>query len=163
MTAHTPVYGLEYIVEGEPLRNARLALENNAKSVEAALLLGGVAAPGATDLLTLSGRVNLLESTAWANLSLASGVTNLGGEFQTAQIRKVGDRVELRGVLAAKPAGTILATIPAGMRPPATSILSSNTDATTSNSVYVYPDGRLTKVQGGNSFTPLLGMFWFTS
>lgn len=69
MTAKTPVYQLEYIVEGESARNARGALERNAKSIEAALVAGGVTPPGASDLAALAGRVAALEAiTAWADL-----------------------------------------------------------------------------------------------
>lgn len=62
MTAKTPVYQLEYIVQGEPIRNTRLALENNAKSIEAALIARGVAAANAPDVLAVSGRVSKLEA-----------------------------------------------------------------------------------------------------
>lgn len=62
MTATTPVFQLEYIVEGEPLRNARPALENNAKTIEAALLRGPASPPNAQDLATVAGRVTSLES-----------------------------------------------------------------------------------------------------
>jgi hypothetical protein len=63
VTAKTPVYELEYIVQGEPLRGARLALENNAKTIEAALVRGGIAPPAAQDLATLAGRVTATEAT----------------------------------------------------------------------------------------------------
>lgn len=69
MTAKTAVYGLEYIVEGEPLRGARLALENNAKTIEAALVLGGIAPPAAQDLATLAGRVTAAEQLAAASIN----------------------------------------------------------------------------------------------
>lgn len=78
MTAHTPIYGLEYIEEGEPLRLARPALENNAHTIEAALQAGGVAAPGASDLLAVSGRVTALESYVPARLELYRAA---GGPF----------------------------------------------------------------------------------
>lgn len=65
MTAKTPVYQLEYLVQGEPVRNTRLALENNAKSIEAALMARGVAAAGAADVLAVSGRVSTLEAGLW--------------------------------------------------------------------------------------------------
>jgi len=64
MTAKTPVYEIEYLVEGEPVRNTRLALENNAKSIEAALLAGGIAPPLAPDLAAVAGRVSILEAKA---------------------------------------------------------------------------------------------------
>lgn len=62
----TPVYGLRYVIQGQSARDTRKYLEENAKSIEAALLLGGVAAPGASDLLQVSGRVSTLEADAAA-------------------------------------------------------------------------------------------------
>jgi hypothetical protein len=38
VTAKTPVYELEYLVQGEPVRAMRAAMEGNAKSIEAALI-----------------------------------------------------------------------------------------------------------------------------
>lgn len=81
VTAQTPVYGLKYIVEGEPLRDARPALEANAKTIEAALIAGGVAAPGAADLLQVSGRVTVLE-TAQAASEVTARATSTTGTAQ---------------------------------------------------------------------------------
>lgn len=61
VTGITPIYDLEYLVEGEPLFHTRAKLERNAKTIEAALQSRGVAAPGAADLLTVSGRVSVAE------------------------------------------------------------------------------------------------------
>lgn len=65
MTALTPIYGLKYLVQGEPARNTRQALEDNAYTIEAALQARGVAAVGASDLLAVSGRVSVLEGAAY--------------------------------------------------------------------------------------------------
>lgn len=70
MTAKTPVYELEYIVEGESARNARGALERNAKSIEAALILGGIAPPAAADLLAAVARIGNLEAAAVAPVAV---------------------------------------------------------------------------------------------
>jgi hypothetical protein len=64
VTGITPVYGLEYLVEGEPARNTRAKLERTVKAVEAALVAGGITPPGASDLAALVGRVNVLEQEA---------------------------------------------------------------------------------------------------
>lgn len=66
MTAQTPVYGIKYLTVGEPARNTRAALQANAETIEAALVAGGVAAPGAADLLTVAGRVTTVENRATA-------------------------------------------------------------------------------------------------
>lgn len=62
MTAHTPAYGIEYLVEGEPIRSTRLVLENNAKTIEAALIAGGIAPPLAPDLAAAVARIGTLET-----------------------------------------------------------------------------------------------------
>lgn len=62
VTAKTPVYQLEYLVQGEPARNTRGALERNALSIEAALLAKAVPAPGAADLAQVAARVLALEN-----------------------------------------------------------------------------------------------------
>lgn len=59
--AYTPIYHLPYPAPGEPIRNTRANLQTMAQNIEAALQAGGVAAPGASDLLAVSGRVSTLE------------------------------------------------------------------------------------------------------
>jgi hypothetical protein len=66
VTGITPIYGLEYPIEGEPIRYTRQKLERTMLAIEEALSLGGVAAPGASDLLAVSGRVSTLEAAAAA-------------------------------------------------------------------------------------------------
>jgi hypothetical protein len=61
VTAQTPVYGIKYPVVGEPIRTTRQILQDNAETTEAALIAGGVAAPGAGDVLAVSARVTMLE------------------------------------------------------------------------------------------------------
>lgn len=58
----TPVYGLRYILQGQPARWTRQYLEENALAIEAALIRGGIAPPNAADLATLAGRVTALEA-----------------------------------------------------------------------------------------------------
>lgn len=62
MTLTTPIYGLPYPAQGQPIRDTRLILENLAKLVEAALQNGGIAPAGAADIAALAGRVATLEA-----------------------------------------------------------------------------------------------------
>lgn len=62
MTAQTPIYGIKYIVQGEPIKATRQALEDNARTIEAALQSRGVAPANASDVLAVSGRVTALET-----------------------------------------------------------------------------------------------------
>lgn len=75
MTAQTPVYGIKYIQQGEPIRNTRQALQDNATSIEAALVRGGIAPAGAPDLATLSGRVTVLEGLRDTEANIRTNVT----------------------------------------------------------------------------------------
>lgn len=61
VTGKTPIYGIEYLVPGEPVAHTRAKLQRNAEQIEAALVRGGIAPAGAQDLATLSGRVSALE------------------------------------------------------------------------------------------------------
>jgi hypothetical protein len=79
MTAKTPAYGIEYLVIGEPVRNTRLALENNAKTIEAALLARGATVPGAADLAALAARVGTLENGRKRG-QVRTGATNANGQ-----------------------------------------------------------------------------------
>jgi hypothetical protein len=78
MTAQTPVYGIKYPVAGEPIRTTRQILEDNARTVEAALVRGGIAPPAAQDLATLSGRVTALETGTAGTIAAATGWTGAG-------------------------------------------------------------------------------------
>ncbi len=61
--------------------------------------------------------------TAWTNLTFQNGWSNYSGSFQSAQYRKVGDVVEMRGVVKGTTWGTAICTLPAGFRPPASLLL----------------------------------------
>ncbi len=83
MPATTPIYGFQYPVVGEPARTTRAILENNAKKAEAMGQAKGVAAPGASDLLAVAGRVTALESARYAILR-GSGTMSLANATWTA-------------------------------------------------------------------------------
>lgn len=57
---------------------------------------------------------------AWSNVSFNTGWTDYGGSYQTAQYKKVGDLVFLRGLVKrTSGSSTTMLTLPAGYRPPA--------------------------------------------
>lgn len=63
-----------------------------------------------------------LNSTAWASLTLGGGVSNFGSGRQTAQYRRVANRVYLRGSIkhpTSNGDGDAMATVPSGYRPAA--------------------------------------------
>lgn len=78
VTGITPVYGLEYLVEGEPVKYTRQKLERNAKTVEAALVAGGLTPPGASDYAALVGRVTALENRSVMRRWYSGSTTTAG-------------------------------------------------------------------------------------
>lgn len=120
VTAKTPIYQLEYLVVGEPARNTRAALENNAKSIEAALAARGIP-PTDYQALVAAG---WFTDTGWTDIPAKTGFTRQTGDDRP-QVRKRGGQIYLRGGwtnagMAASGTFTV-ATLPAGFRPPNTS------------------------------------------
>jgi len=102
--------------------------------------------------------------TPWTTLVLQNGWVNQAG---TAQYRKVGDMVQMRGTVGGGTAGTNVAILPVGFRPPAGLFLNS----TCTNGgpflarVYVDPGGAFTiewGTGGTNNYVSLAGSFSVT-
>lgn len=141
MTAQTPLFGIKYIAVGEPIRNTRQALEDNANTIEAALaqrvnaptvpdLNAEIAARTAADTgevtartaadLALSNRITVLEAGAWTDLpTLGTGWATEAAGGETVQYRIEGKRVFLRGWLHSTIAGNTntICGFPLGTRP----------------------------------------------
>lgn len=65
--------------------------------------------------VSIAGRLG----QAWSNVSFNTGWTDYGGSYQTAQYKKVGDLVFLRGLVKrTSGSSTTILTLPAGYRPP---------------------------------------------
>jgi hypothetical protein len=77
--AQTPIYGIKYIPPGMPVRETRIALEQNAFTIEAALAAGGTAPPGAADLAAVAGRVSVLEHRVTARHNAVQPIPSSGG------------------------------------------------------------------------------------
>lgn len=111
VTGKTPIYGLEFLVEGEPARNTRAKLERNALTIEAALQAKGLTPPGAPEYAAL------LADTGWVPLTPAAPFTAL----------PYGMRYRIRGGLvsvrlgaslgASYTANATITTLPAPARP----------------------------------------------
>lgn len=59
------------------------------------------------------------QANAWQTPTLGSSWVNYGAPYQAASYRRVGDRVELRGVIKSGTLGAAAFTLPTGYRPPA--------------------------------------------
>lgn len=65
----------------------------------------------------------------WINVSFATGWGNLGSPWQTAQYKRYGDMITLRGLVSrTSGVGTNILTLPTGYRPPASILRSAMTD-----------------------------------
>jgi hypothetical protein len=67
---------------------------------------------------TLADLTAAITPTAWTAVTFAGSWVNLGGGYQTAQYRKVGDMVQVRGIIKSGVTATAAFTLPAGFRPP---------------------------------------------
>lgn len=85
VTGKTPIYELEYLLEGEPAFHYRAKMERNSKKLEALMAARALAPPAAVDLAALTGRVTKLEdsrariiarSTTFSAITLASGASS---------------------------------------------------------------------------------------
>lgn len=170
MTAKTPLYGLEYPIQGEPIRTTRLALENNAKTIEAALQSKGVAPPNATDLLAVAARVSTLEAAYVppAALPLTTSATAFGQSFAGARIWRQGRTVFTTGLVKlaaglAAQANVNVAAIPLALRPStAGGIILTNvmTNGLYANHLEWYPSGEVHLVNDQTA-TAMAAGWWF--
>jgi len=55
--------------------------------------------------------------TAWTPLTLLNGWLNYGGSYDIAQYRKIGDIVQIRGVINSGTIGSPAFNLPSGFRP----------------------------------------------
>lgn len=156
-TPATPLYGLYYLAPGQPARDTRLVLQANAEKTEAALAAGGVAAPGASDLLAVAARVTALEAdTPWQTVTRHSSWA--AGTIRY-QLRHgfLALRLELeRGVGLGWPANTLIGTLPAGARPDVTATFPCFY-GTTIHAVEVRPAGDILAVTAASGQSGLYG------
>lgn len=115
----TDVYGLRFPQIGEPIRTTRAILEDNARTIEAALLSKALAPPAAQDLAAVTGRVSALEvDTGWQNAPLVS-TAGTGWSTTNVVVRRAGKVLNIVGA-AAKSTwtnGEIVFTLQAQYRP----------------------------------------------
>ena len=71
---------------------------------------------------------DLTVNTSWQSITLENGWENYGAEYQSAQYKKVGNKVFLRGLIRNGSNGTTAFTLPSEYRPLASLKLTTNTD-----------------------------------
>jgi hypothetical protein len=125
---YTPNFQLAYIDADTPLEDLAAASRTLAEKADAALTAGGVAAPGAAELTTLGGRVNVLEPKvtalegerpgAWTALPLNAPHVWLGGAFPPNRIRRENLKTgRLQLALTSASTTGVICTLPVGLRP----------------------------------------------
>jgi hypothetical protein len=90
-----------------------------------------------SDLDAAEARILALENktttSAWVAPTLLNGWTNYGGAYQVMQYRRVGDMIQLRGVIKGTATNALAFTLPNGFRPPS----------------YIQPTIRVASIAGG--------------
>jgi hypothetical protein len=98
--------------------------------------------------------------TAWTNLVLTNGWTNVGG-WGIPQYRKVGDMVQLRGLVSGGAANSSLTTLPVGFRPPDQMTLPYAVNGTGANYLSIQPTGSVQPFVAG--YCSLSGLSFSTT
>jgi hypothetical protein len=87
----------------------------------------------ASELLTNTDLNASLASTAWTAVTYTNSWVDFGAGNQAVQYRKVGDMVQMRGLMKSGTIGLASFTLPSGFRPPAPLAM-----ATVSNGLFGY-------------------------
>lgn len=90
---------------------------------------------------------SLANPTTWTAVTFANSWVDFGTGNQVCQYRKVGDMVQVRGLMKSGTIGAAAFTLPAGFRPPATLIFASE-----ANSLF-----SVINIDSAGVFTPLTG------
>lgn len=98
--------------------------------------------------------------TGWLTPTFQNSWVNYDGGFATAQYRKIGKKVILKGLVKSGTINNAIFTLPTGYRPAATNIYSVNSNGAF-GSVYVASSGTVTPVVGNNGFVSLSGIEFF--
>jgi hypothetical protein len=86
--------------------------------------------------------------TPWTALTLTNGWTNVGG-FGTAQYRKVGDMVQLRGLVTGGAISAVIGNLPAGFRPLIQMTVPFAQNGVGANYLSLTPNGDITPAANG--------------
>ena len=101
--------------------------------------------------------------TDWTALSLNTGWVNFGGSYQTAEYKKVGDLVFLRGLIArTSGTATLIGTLPSGYRPILNPlfIVATNTGY---GEIEINSPGQISWRTGGVGYLSLDGLIFSTT
>ena len=117
---------------------------------------GAVKATFASTGLTIAGDLTVSGNfSGWTNLSYGTGWVDFGGVYQTGQYRKIGDTIQVRGMVQrTSGVGTIIATLPALHRPPAQNLHNVQSNGALGQ-VDIKTDGTINLVVGSGTWVNL--------
>lgn len=101
-------------------------------------------------------------ATTWTAPTLTNSWQNFGGAYAGAAYRKVGDMVQLRGLIKLGTIGAAAFTLPVGFRPPA-DLLFSSADAGVVGEILVTSGGAVTPSNTNNTYQSLSAIQFSTS
>lgn len=82
-----------------------------------------------TSIDALDTRIDALETVPWILMGLGgTGWSNYGFGWAEAAYRKIGDQVQIRGLIAGGAMGSVIANMPVGYRPVANQILTGQVE-----------------------------------
>jgi len=102
-----------------------------------------------------------LQPTAWTAVTFQNGWVNMGAPYQDAQYRKVGDVVQLRGMMKSGTITTAAFSLPVGFRPPADLILGTVSNAAVGG-ITITAAGVVTPSPGSNAWFAVTCQFSVT-
>jgi len=82
-----------------------------------------------------------LQPTAWVLPTFANGWSNFGGIYQVARYRKVGDVVQVEGLVKGGTFNVAMFTLPVGFRPPLTVQFAQISNGAAAAGISVQTDG----------------------
>lgn len=129
VTGITPIYGIEYLTEGEPAGYTRQKLQRNAEKIEAALVARGVP-PADLQALIAAG---WFSDTGWLDITPAAGFAAMAGA-EKPQVRKLGRILLFQGGftnagMAVNGTYAVSLALPTSTRPTQTAIVGLGSSA----------------------------------
>lgn len=111
--------------------------------------------------LAINDIVAQLNAKPWTAVTFSNGWVNFGAGYQAVQYRKVGDMVQVRGVMKSGTLAATAFTLPAGHTPPAALEVPVTANAAYGNAVI--PAAGTVSVSGSNTYVAMNFQFSVTA
>lgn len=115
-----------------------------------------------TDQVNLNASdIAALKTAPWINASYLNGWTTFTG-YQPAAYRKIGDMVQVRGIIALGSMNAVAFILPTGYRPPMDLILPQRCSGNTSGTLIIRANGDYLPQVGVNTWFTITATFSIT-